>query len=207
MFKKVGKISAKNSLPALVFFVTLSLSSLCVPNGNRTVISEREAFEISRKVYNYFNPPPATVSTRRVITFVPRRVKEVADREDDAGYPLSVVDSDGAALEGANNYVIHFFKESLPPARTVFSVTLYDEQGFLVANKQHRFGSDRSRLKYNADGSLNFYIQPDSPGAEKESNWLPSTPKGKLGITIRLYTPKDSALDGRWVLPAIRKVR
>ena len=61
--------------------------------------------------------------------------------------------------------------------------------------------------QYNADGSLDIHIQPESPGKDKESNWLPSPAKGApIGVTMRLYSPKPQALDGRWVPPAIRKV-
>ena len=62
-------------------------------------------------------------------------------------------------------------------------------------------------MKFNADGSLDIYIQHQSPGADKESNWLPSPPSGKLGLTMRLYAPQAPALDGRWNPPAIEKVK
>lgn len=82
-----------------------------------------------------------------------------------------------------------------------------DEKGFQVANKINRFAiGDRDGLKYNNDGSLDLYIQTDSPGADKESNQLPSPPKGKLGVTMRLYAPKSSAIDGRWNPTFVRRV-
>ena len=80
--------------------------------------------------------------------------------------------------------------------------------GFQVANKLNRFAlGDRDALKFNADGSVDIYIQHNSPGKDKESNWLPSPVKGVLGVTMRLYAPKPQALDGRWVPPAIKKVQ
>jgi len=71
----------------------------------------------------------------------------------------------------------------------------------------HSFAAgDRNDLAYNADGSLNIYIQHTSPGKAKESNCLPA-PKGTLGITLRLYGPKQKALNGTWVPPAPKKVK
>ena len=125
-----------------------------------------------------------------------------ANQVDDAVYPLNVGDSDGKPLDGANKYVLHFKKEELPPVEAFWSVTMYDAQGFQAANNINRFAiGDRDALKFNSDGSLDIYIQNESPGADKESNWLPA-PKGPLGVTMRLYAPKAQALDGRWAPPA-----
>ncbi|HAD59144.1 MAG TPA: hypothetical protein DCG12_07870 [Planctomycetaceae bacterium] len=66
---------------------------------------------------------------------------------------------------------------------------------------------DRDDLKYNDDGSLDLYIQHKRPEANKVSNWLPAPASGTLGLTMRLYAPQAAALDGRWIPPAIRKVK
>ncbi len=96
----------------------------------------------------------------------------------------------------------------MQPVGAFLSITLYDEKGFQVSNPFNRFAiGDRDALKYNADGSLDLYIQNTSPGAELESNWLPSPASGGESITMRLYAPKPEALDGRWVPPAITHVR
>jgi hypothetical protein len=130
-----------------------------------------------------------------------------ANQPEDAIYPLNVADADGNPLEETNNYVLHFSKAELPPVDAFWSVTMYDAEGFQVANKLDRFAiGDRDALKYNADGSLDLYIQHDSPGADKESNWLPA-PNGLLGVTMRLYAPRAPALDGRWNPPAIKRVQ
>jgi hypothetical protein len=129
-----------------------------------------------------------------------------ANQPEDAIYPLLLVDSDGNKLEGQHRYVIHFPKEQLPPVDAFWSITMYDQEGFQVANKLNRFAiGDRDALKYNADGSLDIYIQAKSPGADKESNWLPSPASGVLGVTMRLYAPHPQALDGRWNPPAVKK--
>jgi hypothetical protein len=127
-----------------------------------------------------------------------------ANQCEDAIYPGNVGDADGNPLVGEKNYLLHFKKEELPPVDAFWSITMYDEQGFQVANPINRFAiGDRDALKFNDDGSLDILIQHESPGADKESNWLPSPAKGALGVTMRLYAPKPQALDGRWAPPAI----
>jgi len=129
-----------------------------------------------------------------------------ANQPDDAIYPNNLADADGKPMEGAGKYVLHFSKAELPPAEAFWSITMYDADGFQAANPLNRFAiGDRDALKYNADGSLDIYIQHDSPGSDKESNWLPSPASGTLGITMRLYAPKAQALDGRWVPPVVKK--
>ncbi len=129
-----------------------------------------------------------------------------ANQPEDAIYPLNIGDADGRPLEGNQKYVLHFDKSELPPVEAFWSITMYDEAGFQVANTLNRFAiGDRDALKYNSDGSLDLYIQSQSPGADRESNWLPSPAQGKLGVTFRLYGPKAEALDGRWIPPAIKR--
>jgi len=129
-----------------------------------------------------------------------------ANQPEDAIYPLNISDADGDPVTAEKQYVLHFDKNELPPVNAFWSLTMYDAVGFQVANSLNRFAlGDRDKLKYNADGSLDIYIQHQSPGKEKESNWLPSPAKGALGLTLRLYAPQPQALDGRWVPPAIKK--
>jgi len=127
---------------------------------------------------------------------------------EDAIYPLAISDADGNQIVGTHNYAIHFSKDNLPPVDAFWSITMYDKEGFQVANKLNRFAiGDRDDLTYNKDGSLDIYIQAKSPGKDKEANWLPSPDKDILGITLRLYAPKAQALDGRWIPPAIKKIK
>ncbi len=129
-----------------------------------------------------------------------------ANLPEDAIYPLCITDADGKPLDGGKKYVLHFSKEALPPVDAFWSLTMYDAQGFQAANPVNRFAiGDRDQLTYNADGSLDLYIQHDDPGAGKTSNWLPA-PKGPLGVTMRLYAPRAEALDGRWNPPAVKRV-
>lgn len=132
-----------------------------------------------------------------------------ANRPQDAVYPTSVTDADGKPYDGANNYVIHFAKGQMPPVRGFWSVTMYDTQYFFVPNSLNRYDiSQRNALKTNTDGSIDIYIQKDSPGAEKESNWLPA-PTGKFVLMLRMYWPNEtlpSILDGSWKPPAVMQV-
>lgn len=128
-----------------------------------------------------------------------------ANSPEDAVYPVLMADADGAPVSGENNYVLHFGQDELPPVRAFWSVTMYDAQGFQAANPLGRFAiGDRDPLRYNADGSLDLYLQHESPGQDKEPNWLPAPP-GPLGITMRLYSPKAAVINGRWNPPAVNK--
>ena len=129
-----------------------------------------------------------------------------ANLPEDAIYPLNLADESGKPLDGANQYTIHFEKGAAPPVRAFWSITLYDSQGFQVANPLNRFAvSSWMPFKYNADGSLDLYFQSDSPGKDKEANWLPA-PKAPFNLTMRLYSPESTALTGKWNPPPIKKV-
>lgn len=129
-----------------------------------------------------------------------------ANPPEDAVYPLLITDADGQPLSGDNDYVLHFNADELPPVDAFWSVTMYDAEGYQVANEINRFAiGDRDALQYNADGSLDLYLQHANPGPDKQSNWLPA-PQGVLGVTMRLYAPHRDVVDGRWHPPAVRKV-
>jgi len=131
-----------------------------------------------------------------------------ANQPEDAIYPLLLSDVDGNPIEGMNQYVLHFSQDEMPPVDAFWSVTMYDNAGFQVANELSRFAiGDRDELTYNTDGSLDIYIQHESPGKDKESNWLPSPSGGLLGVTMRLYAPRPEALDRRWAPPPVTRVQ
>ena len=130
-----------------------------------------------------------------------------ANLPEDAIYPLNLFDDTGKALDGANKYTIHFEKSALPPVDAFWSITLYDQEGFQVANSLNRFAvSSWMPFKYNPDGSLDLYFQNESPGKDKEWNWLPA-PKGAFNLTMRLYAPKSEILVGKWNPPPLAKVQ
>ena len=130
-----------------------------------------------------------------------------ANLPEDAIYPLNLADENGKPLDGASKYTIHFDKGATPPVNAFWSVTLYDSDGFQVANSLNRFAvSSWMPFKYNPDGSLDLYFQNESPGTDKEVNWLPA-PKGPFNLTMRLYAPKSDALTGKWNPPPIAKLQ
>ena len=133
-----------------------------------------------------------------------------ANRIEDACYPTSQKDVDGKDYLGSNKYVMHFPKGQLPPVGGFWSLTMYDENYFFVDNPINRYWiSARQNLKSNPDGSVDLYIQKESPGADKEWNWLPA-PAGKFVLMLRLYWPNPkspSIIDRSWSPPPQRKSR
>jgi hypothetical protein len=131
-----------------------------------------------------------------------------ANPPEDAIYPICIADADGKPLNARNDYVLHFDKNKLPPVGAFWSLTMYDAEGYQVANSVDRFAiGDRDKLKFNADGSLDIYIQNESPGKEKKSNWLPAPESGAISPTMRLYAPKAEVIDGRWNPPPLRATK
>ena len=87
--------------------------------------------------------------------------------------------------------------------RAFWSLTMYGEDGYFVANPIHRFAiGDRDALKFNGDGSLDLLIQHDAPGGGRDSNWLPA-PSGKFNLSLRLFWPRESVIEGKWLPPAM----
>jgi len=126
----------------------------------------------------------------------------------DAVYPFSEKGMDGKKYDGAHHtYVIHFNKGQLPPVNAFWSITMYDPQFFFVPNQINRYElSQRNKFVINPDGSIDMYLQADSPGKTKAANWLPA-PKANFVPMLRLYWPKaikPSILDGSWQPPPIK---
>jgi len=135
---------------------------------------------------------------------------------EEAMYPYTRKDGTGETLDGSkHNYTITFPAGELPPVNAFWSVTMYDGKSqLLIKNPINRYLLNSpmlSSMKKNADGSLTLYIQKDSPGADKEANWLPA-PDDTIYLVMRLYWPKPAppsilpAGDGTWKPPAIMKV-
>ena len=128
----------------------------------------------------------------------------------EAIYPMYYVDSDGEKLDGANRYTLRFGADELPPANAFWSLTMYEmPASLLVANPINRYLLNSTMLSdfvRDADGGITLYIQHDSPGKDKEANWLPAA-KGPFIANMRLYWPKPEALDGSWKQPPLIRVK
>jgi hypothetical protein len=125
----------------------------------------------------------------------------------DVTYPTAFLDGDDKPLDAAHRYVMHFDKGQTPPTNVTWSLSMYDPQGFYVPNAINRYNlATWMPLKYNADGSLDLYIQATPPAADKASNWLPTPASGLFSLTVRDYWPKDAVLDGSYKVPPVRRV-
>jgi hypothetical protein len=128
--------------------------------------------------------------------------------KEEAMYPLYKVDAEGQKLDGASRYTMRFAADQLPPVNAFWSLTMYElPSSLLVANPINRYLINSPMLPQfvkDADGGLTFYVQNDSPGKDKEPNWLPA-PKGPFQVFMRLYWPKPEALDGTWKQPPLTK--
>jgi hypothetical protein len=133
------------------------------------------------------------------------------NRPQDAVYPLSQKDTHDDSYDGAKyKYVIRFDRGKLPPAEAFWSLTMYDEDFFFVPNPINRYDlAQRDKLVANSDGSIDLYIQAESPGKEREANWLPA-PNGKFTLVMRIYAPRKtspSILNGSWTPPPVARMQ
>jgi hypothetical protein len=128
--------------------------------------------------------------------------------KQEAMYPVYAIDAAGQKLDGAYQYTLRFAPGQLPPVNSFWSLTMYElPQSLLVANPINRYLLNSPMLQQfvkDADGGITFYVQNQSPGTDKEANWLPA-PKGLFIMFMRLYWPKDEALNGTWKQPPLTK--
>ena len=127
-----------------------------------------------------------------------------ANIPEDAVYPNLTYDVNGNSLDASQQYQIHFDADQLPPVNAFWSLTAYNADEYLVENELNRFAlGDRDDVTYNADSSLDFYIQSNPPEEDKMKNWLPIPKEGRFFLTMRLYWPKKEVLDGEWKMPFV----
>ena len=131
--------------------------------------------------------------------------------KEEAIYPFYAVDSEGNKLDAVTNkYTLHFKDGDFPPVNAFWSLTMYTSpQSLMVANPIHRYLINSPmlpELKKDKDGGITLYLQNESPGKDKESNWLPA-PKGPFRAVMRLYWPKPEAYNGTWKKPEIHLVK
>lgn len=177
-----------------------------VKQGQKSIEAKALQIGVMKNGWQIPQPPMGAYGTdyeqRAVIAFFGLG----ANLREDAVYPTAYFDQEGKQLSGKQRYVLHFDKDALPPVKAFWSLTMYGQDTFLAANPLGRYGlGDRDPLKYNGDGSLDLCLQNQSPGPEKEANWLPA-PAGDFNVTLRLYWPKQAVLDGAWAPPPIKWV-
>jgi hypothetical protein len=127
-----------------------------------------------------------------------------ANLRADAIYMNASVDRDRHSLEGSRSYRLIFAEHQAPPVRAFWSVTLYDDQGYLIANSLERYAiKSGDALVHEADGSLVIYLQPDDPGPEHRASWIPTPDHQRFELSLRAYWPDDALLDGQWTPPAV----
>jgi hypothetical protein len=129
---------------------------------------------------------------------------------EEAMYPTYFTDADGKALDAASkDYALRFEKGQLPPAGAFWSLTIYDgKTQLLIANPLNRYLLNSPMLKsftYGDDGSLTIYVSKESPGVDKQANWLPA-PNGPFYCIMRIYIPEPSVCHGGWNPPKLKAV-
>lgn len=131
----------------------------------------------------------------------------LANTPDESLYPSTFKDSTGQILNGNNDYVLTFSKDEIPPVNQFWSLTMYKfSDALLYDNPINRYSlGDRSNLKFEEDGSLKIYLQNEKPSEDKVGNWLPAPPED-FYLSLRLYGPDESAINGEWAPPAVEKV-
>lgn len=131
--------------------------------------------------------------------------------EAESIYPTYYVDAEGQKLDGTHSYTLRFAPGQLPPVNSFWSLTMYElPASLLVANPIDRYILNSPMLPdfvRDADGGITLYIQHQSPGKDKEPNWLPAPNNGPFSVVMRLYWPKAEALDGTWKQPPLTRVQ
>jgi hypothetical protein len=176
--------------------------------GGAAAVAKLKAQIIEKSVKatrGWFVPPPATgaFGTDYDLRAVVALNGIAANRPTEAVYSIGLTDSALANLEGAHDYVIRFPAKDLPPARYFWSLTMYDHSFELVKNPIDRYeiGNRTAGLRHNKNRSLDLYLSHSLPPGHR-SNWLPA-PAGGFEVTLRMYGPKRSVLDGRYRYPRI----
>ncbi len=179
-----------------------------VQKAKAKIKDEWNSQKLTTKVrnWNYLSEGIGTYGTAYLTRAVIAYGSLGANLPKDAIYPYTKVDSEGRPLSGEYSYVIHMEKEELPSVSAFWSFTAYNDQQYLIENAIDRYAiGDKNNLKYNEDGSLDIYIQHESPGVDKESNWLPVN-KDEFNLMLRLYGPSEDIIDGTWKPPYVKRL-
>jgi hypothetical protein len=178
--------------------------------GAQAAIDHLETFVSTgaarRPGWTSFQGAVGRYGTNYIARAVTARVAIGANPAEDAVYMSNSTDADGQPLNGSMRYRMHFAASDLPPVLAFWSVTGYDKDGYFIANPINRYAiGDRDKLKANPDGSVDIFIQAKTPGPDHPANWLPSG-DGVFNLTMRLYWPKPTVLDGSWHAPPVERL-
>lgn len=177
-------------------------------DGQRIIAQAINTGHLQKNVNGWFYPPMTIGRPTRTRDWLFRAMQAlggwVANDPEEAIYLNVAQDGAGRPLLGSQRYVIRFKPDGLPKVKAFWSITMYNPQFNLVDNPINRYAvGDRTGMKPDADGGLTIYVQKDSPGADKESNWLPTPPEGRFLMFLRAYLPGHDLLRQTWQPPLI----
>ena len=206
-FAEVGIVAGKPFDPATLSPEMKAAFQAGMADGQKEIDARREAS--NGKMDDFFGTR-AFLKNDYVARATGAQMGIGANSKEEALYPILEKDSSGQALNGANGkYTLHFAKGQFPPVNAFWSITMYDlPQQLLVKNPISRYLINSPmlpQLKLDADGGLTIYIQSDSPGPDKESNWLPA-PDGPFMLAMRYYLPRPAIIEGQWKTPAVLRL-
>ena len=157
--------------------------------------------------WSMFSSPIGTYGTDYVKRALMAYMGLGSDLIEDAIHPKALTMADGSPFNAESKYELRFPATGLPPVRAYWSLTLYDDRELLADNPIGRYSlGGRDPLRFDSDGSLMLYIQRESPGRDKEDNWLPTPKRGTFTLMMRLYWPEAAALNGTWAPPLVKCV-
>ena len=205
--EQIGIVPGERFLLADANPAVRSALERAVPEAQQRIIARMRRLGTVRNNWQMFLSDIGTYGTNYLGRAVIAYGGLGANVVEDAIYPLTFVDENGEQLNGRHRYVLRFEKGRIPPVRAFWSLTMYGSDQFLVDNPLNRYAiGDRDQLKFNPDGSLDLYIQHESPGQDKQCNWLPA-PIDDFSLVLRLYWPGLEVMDGTWIPPAVQRVK
>lgn len=182
-------------------------------DGRKLLKDVIDSGELGKRVNNWSIPPRSFGRAGLVDDFLLRGSLQcmggiIANEPEEAVYYNTTKDGVGQLFDGAKRYTMRFAPGQLPKVNGFWSITMYDPTFNFTANPINRYsiGDRTSGIKKDVDGGLTIYIQNTSPGADKESNWLPSTMSGPFFMVMRTYMPGTEIVEQKWAPPAVAPV-
>jgi hypothetical protein len=211
LFERIGLGSSIEFDPASLHPATVAGMERAVRQGPVSLLGEMPFCVPNVNGWLIPNPDRSgNFGTDYHLRLVTAEIGLLANDAREALYIGCFMDENGEPLVGGRQYTIHYEADELPPVAEFWSFTMYTHPpGFLTESAINRYaiGSLTPGLRWNDDGSVDIYIQRESPGPDKESNWLPTTPHGELfRIIFRMYNPGPHILNGTWKPQPIRRI-